>query len=68
MASEERRNELRYRMLVVLNEASGPITYRETLDGIDYSELREIASWLIENGYACHGRAEASLLQPADAS
>ena len=52
MASPERRNELRYRMLVALDSSSGPIKYRDTLVGVDFFELREAASWLVERGYA----------------
>jgi hypothetical protein len=52
MASPERRNELRYRMLVVLNSTSEPINYHDTVPGVDFFELREAASWLVETGYA----------------
>jgi hypothetical protein len=52
MASAERRNELRYRMLVELDSTCGPINYYDTLAGVDFFELREAASWLVEQGYA----------------
>ena len=52
MASPDRRNELRARMLVVLNSTSEPINYHDTVPGVDAFELREAASWLVESGYA----------------
>lgn len=52
MSEEERRNELRYRMLLVLDAAERPVSYHDTLEGFDHAELRATASWLMENGYA----------------
>ena len=52
MASPERRNELRARVLVVLNSTSEPINYHDTVPGVDVFELREAANWLVESGYA----------------
>jgi hypothetical protein len=52
MTSAERPNELRYLILLALNNAPGPIDYRDELPGVDYFELRSAASWLVENTYA----------------
>ena len=76
MASGERRNELRYHMLLALNAAPGPIDYRDTLPGVDYFELRSAASWLVENAYALwsgggvaitdHGRQQLATVHTVD--
>ena len=52
MVSEERRNELRYRLLVALADADRAVDHRTALAGVDGFEARTTASWLIENGYA----------------
>jgi hypothetical protein len=52
MTTEERRNELRYRMLIALDGAARSIDHRSALPGVDGFEARSAASWLIENGYA----------------
>jgi hypothetical protein len=52
MSDVERRDALRYHMLVALDAASGAIDFRETIPGADMFELRATASWLVENMYA----------------
>lgn len=52
MSDVERRDALRYHMLVALEAADGPIDFRETIPGTDMFELRATASWLVENMYA----------------
>ena len=53
--AEERRNAIRYLVLVTLNDAapeSLPLDYRAVAPGIDDFEVRAAASWLVENRYA----------------
>jgi hypothetical protein len=52
MSDAERRDALRYQMLVALDAASGVIDFRETIPGAEMLELRTTASWLVENMYA----------------
>lgn len=52
MSTEERRNELRYRLLLALSAEDHTLDYRSALAGVDGFEARSTASWLIENGYA----------------